>query len=358
MEQFERYQYELYSNPREFHPAMLTDIALARSYIYLEFYRLGNDPLGMQYLDALTERCKAGVKIKVIIDDWGTVIPQSAFDELRRLGAEIRYFKKIRFFVDFFTKNHRRNHRKLLIIDDRICYLGSPNITEYSLDWRESQLRVEGPVVPLFKRLFLANFKLYNQYIFNKFAYKKTIYFDDLEIVQDLPSIYRQQVKKHFETFIQKAKHEVVIETPYFLPGFKLRRIMSQATRRGVKINVILPLHSDVRAVDLIRGKYMGFFYTNNIHIYYYTPTNLHSKVFMVDDEVFGIGSSNFDYRSFRYQYEIVLFGRHPEVLTQLRTHIDETRKNCVPFNYDAWLKRPRLDKVIGWMLLPFRHLF
>lgn len=78
----------------------------------------------------------------------------------------------------------------------------------------------------------------------------------------------------------------------------------------------------------------------------------------MVDDEVFGIGSSNFDYRSFRYQFEIVLFGRHPEVIAQLRSHIEETKKNCVPFNYGAWLKRPLLEKAIGWLLLPFRHLF
>lgn len=358
MEQDAPFHFTLFSNPRDFHPAMLADITAAKTYIYMEFYRLGNDPLGMQYLDAITERCKAGVRVKVLLDDWGTVIPQANFNLLRSYGGEVRYFKKIRFFIDFFTKNHRRNHRKLLIIDDEIVYLGSPNITDYSLDWRESQLRIEGAIVPLFRKVFLASFKLYNQYIFNKFAYKKTINFRDFEIVQDLPSIYRQQVKKHFEKYIQKAKNEIVIETPYFLPGYKLRRSLSRATARGVKVNVMLPLHSDVRAVDLIRAKYMGYFYTNNIHIHYYTPTNLHSKIFMVDYEVFGIGSSNFDYRSFRYQFEIVLFGRHPEVITQLRNHIEETKKYCVPFNYEAWLKRPLLEKAIGWMLLPFRHLF
>ncbi|GAB1403598.1 MAG: phosphatidylserine/phosphatidylglycerophosphate/cardiolipin synthase family protein [Lentimicrobiaceae bacterium] len=358
MKQDARHYFKLYSRPRDFHPAMLADIASAHTYIYMEYYRLGNDPMGMQYLDAITQKCKEGVKVKILLDDWGTAIPQMNFNLLRAYGGEVRYFKKIRFFIDFFTKNHRRNHRKLLIIDDEIVYIGSPNITEYSLDWRESQLRIEGQVAPLFRKAFLANHKLYNQYIFNKLSYKKTINFQDFEIVQDLPSIYRQQVKKHFEKLIQKAKYEVVIETPYFLPGYKLRRALSRATARGVKVTVMLPLHSDVRAVDLIRAKYMGYFYTNKIHIHYYTPTNLHSKLFLVDDEVYGIGSSNFDYRSFRYQYEIVLFGRHPEVIEQMRLHIAETRKYCVPFNYEAWLKRPRLEKVIGWMLLPFRHLF
>lgn len=160
MEQDARIHFKLYSNPRDFHPAMLADIASAREYIYMEFYRLGNDPLGMQYLDAIAERGKAGVRVKVLLDDWGTVIPQANFNLLRSYGGEVRYFKKIRFFIDFFTKNHRRNHRKLLIIDDKVVYLGSPNITDYSLDWRESQLRMEGPVVPLFQKGFFSEFQV------------------------------------------------------------------------------------------------------------------------------------------------------------------------------------------------------
>jgi cardiolipin synthase A/B len=350
--------YQLYDNPVEFQSAMLNDIEQAQQFIYLETYKYANDKIGEAFRDALTRKAKHGVKVKVLIDSWGAYVNEVFFAELIRYGGEVRFFKKITFSFDFFTKNHRRNHHKVLVIDNIISYIGSANITGYSLEWRESVLRLKGTISEVLRKTFVDSYKIYQKYIFNKFAYKKTIVHGEFEVVQDLPSIYRQQVKNKCEQLIRKAKKEIIIESPYFLPGYMMRKALVEATDRGVKVKVIMPWHSDMRAVDLLSGKYFMYFYKHQIETVFYTPNNLHAKLLLVDNEVFAIGSPNFDYRSFRYQHEIMLFGRYKGIIAQIRQHIDETLRQSIPFDHVSWMQRPKFDKILGWALIPFRHLF
>lgn len=98
--------------------------------------------------------------------------------------------------------------------------------------------------------------------------------------------------------------------------------------------------------------------YKSNINLLFYGPYNLHAKLLLVDDNIFSISSANFDYRSFRYQYEIALIGKEPEVLSQLQDHIRETIRNSEPFDHEQWEKRAMIEKIFEWFLLPFRHLF
>ena len=158
--------FKLYDEPTEYFAAMLDDIRHARQYIYLEIYKYYGDEIGDQFRDALVKRAKAGVEVKLLIDSWGAAVSYSYFADLIKYGGEVRFFTKIKFFVDFFTKNHRRNHRKILIIDDQITYVGSGNITGYSLTWREMMLRMEGDLALSFKKVFYLDFMLYNRYIF------------------------------------------------------------------------------------------------------------------------------------------------------------------------------------------------
>ncbi len=348
----------LMDNQSDILEAMYDAIAMAKKSIYLEIYRIAYDLTGEHFRDILAVKAKQGLVVKLLFDSWGTPPNYYFFEPLIRAGAEVTFFRKIKFGIDFFTKNHRRNHRKLLIVDDEITFIGSMNITGYSLSWREICLRIEGPVALLFKKTFFDSLKLFDKYIFNKFSYKKTIYYNGFEIVQDLPSIYRQQIKKRYEKLIAKAKHEIIIETPYFIPGYKLRRLLAQAANRGVNVIVIMPLHSDVKIVDLLRDKYLKFYYRNGINMHFYTASNLHAKCFMVDKEVFTVGSANFDYRSFRYQHEIMIVGHQPEIVDLVDRHLTQSLKGCIPFNYEAYLRRPKIERIFGWLLLPFRHLF
>lgn len=349
--------YKLYSDPWKFYNAMLEDIEQAREFIYVETYKFGSGSIGERFRNALTKKAKEGVKIKLLIDSWGTAVSLSFFTEMIQHGAEVRFFKKIKFFIDFFTKNHRRNHRKMMIIDNSVTYFGSANIAGHSLNWRESMLRIQGGLTEKFKEVFSEDFRLYNKYVFNKPYFTRLIKYNDFEIIRDVPSITRQRIKKRYEQLFKSAEEKVFIETPYFLPSFLLRKAMMDAANRNVEVNVILPKHSDVGLVDVIRNKYLGHLHRNNIKIWYYLPHNLHAKIMLVDYKLFCIGSANFDYRSFRYQHELLLIGEEPDILDQFKIHINNTLMNCEPFNYEDWKRRPFIQKLIEWMFLPFRYL-
>jgi cardiolipin synthase len=129
------------------------------------------------------------------------------------------------------------------------------------------------------------------------------------------------------------------------------------AARKGVEVKVIMPRHSDVGLIDLLRNRYLGPLHKNGVKQLFYTPHNLHAKMLTVDNEVFAIGSPNFDYRSFRFQHEIVLIGMEPDVSKQLEIHIKETIESSIEFDYNIWKKRSAMQKFFEWILLPFRHL-
>lgn len=156
---------------------------------------------------------------------------------------------------------------------------------------------------------------------------------------------------------IKNARKKVFIETPYFLPGYLIRKALSDAAKRGVKVSVHIPKHSDVGLVDILRNKYLGPLHKSGVRFFYYMPHNLHAKAMLVDDEIFSISSSNFDYRSFRYMHEIALIGRDPKIIIQLTDHMAKTIQNCEEFSYEVWKSRPKINKFFEWLLLPFRHL-
>ncbi len=351
-------QIRLVSDPLAYYTLMLKDIQKATSYVFLEIYRFRNDEIGTRFRDNLVKKCYEGVRVSLLIDSWGAASNYAFFHDLIEAGGEVRFFKKIRFNWDGFTKNHRRDHRKILVIDDDITYIGSANIAAYSLNWRESMFRIKGPIAKVFKRVYFENHRLHNKYFYDKQSYTKTIHYKNFEILRDVPSIAWQPVKKKYLELINNATREIIIETPYFLPGSSLRKALVEAAQRGVSVNVHIPKKSDVGALDLLTSKYLGEMAEQNVRFFFYLPQNLHAKIFLADRTHFVIGSSNFDYRSFRYQHEICLAGQHTSLVRQIVSHINESRKDSEPFNYEYWLKRPIMQRFFEWVLIPFRHLF
>ncbi len=350
-------EYTFFDDPFKFYNAMLNDIEKAKQYIYLETYRFNNDSIGIKFRDALTRKSHEGVEVKLLMDSWGTSLPSNFFADLINNKGEIRYFKKIKFFWDFFTKNHRRNHRKILIIDDSITYIGSANLSDYSLNWRESVLRIRSDLALSFKKIFIQHFKIYNRYVFDKLTNIRKITHEGFEIIRDIPSLTKQRIRKKYMELVRSAITEVIIETPYFLPSFSVRKAFTDAVKRGVDVKVIMPRHSDVGLIDTLRNHYLGPLHKSGIKLLFYIPHNLHAKLMMVDRKIFTVGSPNFDYRSFRFQHEIALVGKDENALKQIEQHINETIKNSLAFDYEIWFRRSAIQKFFEWILLPFRHL-
>ncbi len=349
--------YHLFSDPLRYYNAMIEDIDAAHKYVYIETFRVGHDEIGNRFRRALTKKARQGVDVRLLIDGWGASVDHSYFAELIDYGGQVRFFEKIKFNTDVFTRSHKRNHRKLVLIDDEITWIGSSNLTGYNMNWRESMLRMKSGITFTFTKLFMQDFRVYNKYIFNKAYHTKAVTYGDFEILRDAPSIAVKKVNQRFIKMIRSAKESVFVETPYFLPGFFLRKAMMDAAKRGVEVVVILPRQSDVNLIDVLRNKYLGPLHKSGVRFLFFTPNNLHAKILLIDNRRFAVGSSNFDYRSFRYMYEIVLVGEEESIAVQIRNHIVQTISDTVPFDYKRWLDRPLINRFFEWLLLPFRHL-
>jgi cardiolipin synthase len=347
----------VFDDTLRFYNALISDIEQATSFVYLEFYKFGHDSIGRRFRDVLARKSKQGVEVKLLLDSWGSPPNSGFFDNLTNNGGEVRYFEKIRFNLDFLTRSHRRNHRKMVIIDNKILYVGSANITDYNMVWRELIVRMEGDLASIFRRIFLLMYDMYNKYILYNPETTIPVNFRGFEIIRDVPSITKQFIKKRYIRLIKSARKKIVIETPYFLPSFLLRLALIKAVKKGVKVIVVMPLHSDVRLVDILRNKYLGPLAEKGIQFFMYIPQNLHAKLLMIDDECFAIGSPNFDYRSFRFQHEIILMGKEKKMAAKLRAHVNDTLAESEPFDYARWKKRPFIEKVFEWLIVPFRHL-
>lgn len=350
---------KLFSRPFEWMEDMFCEIEKARKSILIEMYKIGNDEKGKQLINLLCKKATEGVKVKLLADAYGSNQSGRLFEELRLSGGQVRIFQVMRLTPAFLTQAHKRDHRKIVVIDGFISYLGSANVTAYCENWRECILKFENAgLADTLKYIFSLNFKNYNKYNFSQKKHWRIFHSGGIELIRDFPSIFKQKVKRKYEYLISKAKESVYVETPYFLPGFALRKAMAEAVSRGVKVTVCMPYHSDVRAVDLLRNRYLGILYKKGVDIRYYLPGNLHSKLMIIDRNYFIAGSSNFDYRSFRYMYEIMLAGSGEVTLVFFLQHAAFTLAETQAFDFPKWEHRSWIDRLFERILIPFRHLF
>ena len=352
--------YKFYSRTSDWYDDLIKDISQAKQYIYIETFRIGNDAVGQRLCDALIESYNRGIRVKVLVDWWGTGLTNEHVNRMIDAGIEVRFFKKFILSIFLFSKNHRRDHRKIVVIDDRVSYIGSANFTSYSLMWRESILRVEGQMGKVLKKIFYDNFKIYNKDISLPLLEKlfcRTIRYNHFFFIRDVPSVFSQQIKKNYIRLIQNAKQHIFIETPYFLPGRKIYSELLQAVKRGITVNLIMPRSSDVKIVDYLRTDFLEKLYRKGVKIYFYQQNNLHAKLLLVDNELFAIGSANMDHRSFKYMFEIVVVGDEPAVCKLVNEHIQQTLSLSVPYEKSAERSTPLFKRIIALILLPFSHL-
>ncbi|MDR1182527.1 MAG: phosphatidylserine/phosphatidylglycerophosphate/cardiolipin synthase family protein [Bacteroidales bacterium] len=352
--------YKFYSFSSVWYDDLLNDIYNAKKYIYLETFKINNDSIGKQLCDALIESHERGVKVRVLVDWWGTGIANACVQSMIKKGVEVRFFKKFIPSIFLFSRNHRRDHRKIIAIDDYISYIGSANFTHYCTKWRESILRTEGKMSMICKKIFIDNFKIYNKDITHpslRKAFRRTIRYNDFFFIREVPSLFSQRIKKNYIRLIQRSKKSVTIETPYFLPGYRIYRELIQAIKRGVKVKIVIPRSSDVKIVDSVRGAILEKLYKRGATILYYKYGNLHSKLLSIDNKIFSISSANMDHRSFKYMFEIALIGTDPVVNSLINEHLAHTELMCSEFDMQIWASRPLFKRLLSIIITPFSHL-
>jgi cardiolipin synthase A/B len=345
--------FNIYSDPKQIYGKMLDDIKSAKKYILLETYIFDNDEIGKKFVEILTKKAKQGVKIKLLLDGWGGTANKSFFDKLTNAGGEVRFFREIQYFIRFFKKNHERNHRKLLIIDNHITYIGSMNITAHCLGWRELVLRMKGNISLEFVKSFFKSWEMYG--ILTQKRINKIVH-QEFEIIQDIPSYIQRATEKRFYKLLTSAKKKILIETPYFIPSMKLINTLGKLVDKGIKIILLIPYRSDVRIVDIARNIYLGRLYKKGVEIHYYTEKTMHSKLLIVDDNFFMLGSSNIDFRSFIHNFEINFVGKNKEIIKELIKFYSYGLSKSKPFDFKEWKNRSSFIKTLELILQMIKH--
>ncbi len=363
--------FKIYSKPSTIYFHMLKDIQNAKSSIYLETYQFDNDKVGRLFRKALLEKVKEGVRVRVLVDVWQSTADKEFFKDLIEAGAKVKFFREIKYVLRFISKNHERNHRKLLIIDKRISYVGSANITAMGMDWRELVVRFEGDIT---EKLFRTFVKTWNSH--GKISKKRLnrIFHKSFKIINDAPSQIFTPTKNEYVNLINKAKNEILIITPYFVPNTEIRQAFIEAINRGVNIIIIIPEKPDVTLITYEKKGFLEKFIENNarvlekgvqiytygflgklvekgVNIYTYMPSMIHTKLLVIDKKFFLFGSSNLDYRSFMHLHEINVVGKDKLMIKQLREYFSDTLKDCKYFNHNRWKRRSVFKRILEMLL-------
>jgi len=306
---------EILKNGVEILPSMLSAIRAARHTINMESYIYWDGEVGRLFAEALAERCRAGVEVKMILDAVGSApMSQALIDFLTRNGVDIEWYHPIRWY-NLARANHR-THRKLLVVDGRVGFTGGVGIADNwqgNADgpdhWRETQIRLEGPAVTQMQFGFMDNWVKSRGEILTGVHYFPKIESagDQLtQVVKSSPSEGSSSVKLLYIISIVSAVQSISITNAYFIPDADTIRALEGAIRRGVTVRVIVPgKWTDVPVVRQASRWHYERLLRRGIKLFEYQGTMIHAKTMVVDGIWSTVGSSNFDDRSFRLNDEV-----------------------------------------------------
>ena len=348
-------QYTIFTAGMQKMEALLRDIRAAKHHIHLQYYIIEDDRAGALLREALIERARAGVEIRLLYDDVGSrSVRKQFFEELEALGAEVHPFLHVQ-FPRFASKVNYRNHRKEVIIDGRVGYMGGMNIADRYLygselgPWRDTHFRMEGAGVLALQSAFLSDW-----YATTRRRVEGETYFAATEIpacenvVQLLsggPFGKWRVLLQAVTMAVMRARTRIWIETPYFLPSEPLNNALQTAALAGVDVRLMLPLRSDSKAVDLAIHSYIDDMMRAGVKIYFYMAGFLHSKLMLIDDELAVFGSSNMDFRSFEHNFELNAFAYDTALVAELEAIYRADLSRCHLLTHAEWFNRPRLRK-------------
>ncbi|MAS92948.1 MAG: cardiolipin synthase [Verrucomicrobiales bacterium] len=291
-------------------------IEKAEEYILVQFYIVRDDELGGKLKDKLIEKAKEGVRVRLLVDNYGALgLPDRYFGELREAGVDANYFMELSGEANRFQLNFR-NHRKLVVVDGKVGFVGGHNVGDEYLGyhptltpWRDSHIRMEGPVVKTLQIPFVEDWHWATGEVLEDLEWEITE--DDLAGEMDAlclatgPADPMETCAMFFLTAINEAEDRVWIATPYFVPDDKIVTALQLAAVRGVDVRVLMPDLSDSRLVYLSSFSYLKELEQAGVKLYRYEKGFLHQKAVLIDDRISSIGSANFDNRSFRLNFEI-----------------------------------------------------
>ena len=333
---------------------MFGDIDNAKTFIALEMYVYVDDVTGREFRAHLVEAARRGVQTMVLLDGWGSwSLSDDFWGELRSAGGMVRRFRPVSKGLSPF-----RNHRKLLLIDDHIAYIGGMNIAdeyfrgaEGKAAWRDNLIEISGPEVLRLRRSFsrmwvragapLRRIILWRR----RNRHMKVIVGGGLRFLESGPENPMRPVRRAYLQVINTATGNIDLAMGYFYPHGRLMRALRRAVKRGVRVRLLFSMKTDVPIARwAARGLY-GRLLRAGVEVWEYVPAMMHAKLAIADDTVIA-GSANLDIRSGAINYELVAVVTDPELASKARADFEDDLKVSVHISLEDWKKRPMLQRL------------
>ncbi|WP_299123713.1 cardiolipin synthase [uncultured Winogradskyella sp.] len=335
---------------------LFEDIKGAKHHIHLEYFIIKDDKIGTEVLNLLCDKTKEGVAVRIVIDDVGSSISSTMKQKLKDCGIEMYSFMPV-LFSKFTGQMNYRDHRKIIVIDGYIGYVGGINISDAYVNannsryWRDTHLRIVGEAVKPLQILFFTTWDFASE---DKLQISKT-YFPDhnckkevpLQIAASGPDTDWSNIMEAIFVAITNAEDFIYITTPYFIPNDEIVTALQVAARSNIEVKLIVPKKSDSWVAEYATNSYIEQLLEAGVEVYLYKKGFVHAKT-MVVDGVFGtVGTANMDYRSFNINFEINALVYHKEFGGQLVELFNDDLKDSEKLDYQSWKNRSKKTKII-----------
>jgi cardiolipin synthase len=353
----------LLSGAAEFYDTELRAIAEARHSVHLEAYIFHGSAIARRFLDALTERARNGVRVRLIIDAWGSMrTTDRYFSSLREAGGEVCWYQPFRWRT--LKRYNNRTHRELIIIDGRIAFIGGAGIAAWwthgaggGPPWRDTMVRADGPIATALQACFMENWLETSGEVLADlddfpYAAREPEVDGDARglVVISTPSAGRA-TRAHilFQLLLAASRKSIHIQSPYFVPDRGLMREFIEAAGRGVRICIMVPgrYNNHPQARRASRRRY-GKLLKAGISIHEYQPGMIHSKLLVVDESWVVTGSTNFDNRSFGLNDEVNLAVQHAPLAARAMEQFAADLRSCQAVSLEDWERRSVVERVLA----------
>jgi len=335
---------------------LIKDLKSAKLHIHLEYYILRDDNIGLEIIDILCDKAKSGVKVRLSIDDVGSSVSWKNKRRMQASGVEWFSFMPV-LFPSFTGKMNYRNHRKIVIIDGQIGYIGGINVSDTYVNsedsevyWRDTHLRIVGEAVKSLQIHFLMNWEFVSRHkvdIEESFFPKEDCKdFTAMQIAASGPDTDWANIMEVIFTAIVTAEKYVYLTTPYFIPNEQIITALQVASKSGVDVRLLIPKDSDTWTAKHATNSYIECLLEADIKIYRYCKGFIHAKTIVIDDVFSTVGTTNMDYRSFNINFEINAIIYNTAKSLELKAHFFEDLEDSEIIDQQRWLNRPTIEKL------------
>lgn len=354
---FKNNEVEIYTSGYDFFPSLLMEIGKAEHHIHIDTFIISDDPLGRIIADALIDKAKQGVEVRLIYDDVGSWrTPNSFFMRMRNEGIEVYAFMPVR-FPAFTSRVNYRNHRKICVIDGEVGFIGGMNIARRYVQgtpkqsWRDTHVKLTGAAVYGLQRAFLVDWYFVSKVLITERSYYPEIIIGQnnslVQVVTSSPTSLWPEIEQGYVRILTNAKHYVYMETPYFLPTDPILFAMRVAALSGVDVRLMIPYETDTKVVEWASRSYVIEASKAGVKILLYRKGFNHSKLLVSDDAMATIGSTNVDFRSFENDFEANAFFYDKKIALQVKEIFLADQKDSIDLDdVRRFIKKPFLQRL------------